>query len=113
MKTSDHQKVMERFLEHGEDNVFTKQFMREVAIAHPSVFNKVCDRMVLSPLSPFRTIWKERVIACLRDKNKLEAIKYLRQYSSDHPSMFNGQMLSLVDAKNIVESMNDTKTLGV
>jgi len=106
MKASDHKKVLKGLLEHGDDNEFCRAFVREVAISNHMLFNRVFDKLTVGVLAPFRCEWKEKVIAFLRLKNKLEAIKYIREYSDKFPSSFGGHPLSLVDAKNLVESLN-------
>ena len=122
MKVSDHTKVLSTFLDHHGDNEFTLAFFREVALHHPSVFNKVCDKLTVGTLAPFKCVWKEKVIAFIRSNQKVEAIKYLRDYSRDFPATFGAVVfgsdgkplgLGLKEAKDIVESLNNPQSLGL
>ena len=117
MKTSDHQKAVESLLQRQDDPVFCKAFFIEAAASHPTVFNRVCDKLVTAPLSPFKEEeWKVMVKTLLAHNSKLEAIKWLRSYSIEHPEVFpndartndKGEQIGigLLLTKNLVESLN-------
>jgi hypothetical protein len=73
-----------------------------------------------TPLSPFKCEWKEMVKTILPNKGRIEAIRWLRDYSRRNPEPFGPEAmrnaldgkpsgLGLKEAKDLVESIPISK----
>ena len=82
-------------------------------VSFEGLLSRDLENVRVSPIFPFREEWKVRVQSFFATGDKVGAIKWLRDYSANHPERFPGftftsgasPMLTLVDTKNLVESL--------